>query len=56
MSDQNDSHDDNEEPGGVVDAQTVAYVLGGVPFMILFFVGLFLLVGSCDGSNIMIPA
>jgi hypothetical protein len=30
------------------------YVLGGIPSMILFFVILFALVGSCDTQNVMI--
>lgn len=30
------------------------YVIGGIPMMALFFVVLFLLVGSCDAQNIMI--
>jgi hypothetical protein len=30
------------------------YVVGGIPSMILFFVILFSLVGSCDSRNIML--
>ncbi len=30
------------------------YVIGGIPMMALFFVVLFLLVGTCDGQNIMV--
>lgn len=41
---------------GTVDALSVFYVLGGIPAMILFFVALFLLVGTCDKAGIMIPA
>ena len=43
--------DDDDEPQGVVDLASYLYVLGGIPFMIVFFVGLFSLVGSCDASN-----
>ncbi|MCZ6464525.1 MAG: hypothetical protein O7A09_09325 [Proteobacteria bacterium] len=45
-----------EEERGTVDALSVFYVLGGIPMMIVFFVTLFLLVGTCDGQNIQIPA
>ena len=48
--------DDSEEPRGRVDTASVLYVVGGIPFMILFIVGLFLLVGACDQMNIPIPA
>ena len=30
------------------------YVVGGIPMMILFFVVLFAMVGSCDAQNVMI--
>ena len=30
------------------------YVVGGLPMMILFFVVLFTMVGSCDAQNVMI--
>jgi len=30
------------------------YVVGGIPMMILFFVVLFTMVGSCDAQNVMI--
>lgn len=43
-------------PKGVVDAASYAYVLLGIPCMILFFVALFTLVGICDASNTYIPA
>ncbi len=43
--------DDDDEPQGVVDLVSVLYVVGGIPLMIVFFVGLFSLVGSCDASN-----
>ena len=48
--------DDSEEPRGRVDTASVLYVVGGIPFMIVFFVGLFLLVGACDQMNVPIPA
>jgi hypothetical protein len=47
---------DSEEPRGRVDAASILYVVGGIPFMIVFFVGLFLLVGACDQMNVPIPA
>jgi hypothetical protein len=57
MSTPEDSQDDyNDEPRGRVDTASVLYVVGGIPFMIVFFVGLFLLVGACDQMNIPIPA
>ena len=39
-----------------IDMQSVLYVLGGIPFLIVFFLVLFLLTGACDQQNIMIPA
>ena len=57
MSDENRQDDDqiNEDgPGINGDLSSWLYVLGGIPAMILFFVVLFGLVGSCDGQNIMI--
>ncbi len=55
--DQNDPGEFNEEgPGVNSDLASWLYVIGGVPMMIVFFVGLFLLVGSCDVQNTMIPA
>ena len=44
------------EEQGTYDLQSMLYVLGGVPFMIIFFVALFLLVGSCDQSAVYIHA
>ncbi|HPG28685.1 MAG TPA: hypothetical protein PLW10_23845 [Myxococcota bacterium] len=45
----------NEDgPGVNGDLASWLYVLGGIPMMILFFVVLFGLVGSCDAQNIMI--
>jgi len=45
-----------EEPRGQDDTASVLYVVGGIPVIILFLVGLFALVGACDQMNIMIPA
>ena len=44
------------EEQGTFDAVSVLYVVGGIPFMIAFFLGLFLLVGSCDGASTYIHA
>lgn len=38
------------------DLASYLYVLGGIPTLIVFFLGLFLLVGTCDQMNVMIPA
>ena len=57
MSDENrrDDNEINEDgPGINGDLGSWLYVLGGIPSMIIFFVGLFVLVGSCDAQNIMI--
>jgi hypothetical protein len=57
MSTPEENHDEQgDEPRGTVDTASVLYVVGGIPFMIVFFVGLFLLVGACDQMNIPIPA
>jgi hypothetical protein len=48
-----DERDPNERNG---DLASVLYVLGGIPALIAFFLILFLLTGSCDQANIMIPA
>ncbi len=47
---------DEDEPRGQVDLTSVLYVVGGVPAIALFLVGLFALVGACDQMNIRIPA
>ncbi len=47
---------DEDEPRGQVDLASVLYVVGGVPAIALFLVGLFALVGACDQMNIQIPA
>ena len=38
------------------DLVSYLYVLGGIPVMAAFFLVLFLLTGSCDQANVMIPA
>jgi hypothetical protein len=44
-----------DQPKGTSDTTSWAYVLGGVPFLILFFVVLFgVLVGGCDSMNILV--
>ena len=45
-----------DEPRGVVDIVSVLYVVGGIPVIAGFLVGLFVLVGACDQMNISIPA
>ena len=52
-------HDDGEDfdengPGINGDAGSWFYVVGGIPMMIVFFVVLFALVGSCDAQNTLI--
>ena len=47
---------DSEEQRGKMDLVSLLYVVGGIPVMVVFIVGLFLLVGSCDGVNVKIPA
>ncbi len=47
---------ESEEPRGRVDLVSVLYVVGGIPVMIAFFLLLFLLVGTCDTANVLIPA
>ncbi len=49
------SNEINEDgPGINGDLSSWLYVLGGIPSMIIFFVVLFVLVGSCDKQNILI--
>lgn len=52
----NGKHDDfNEDgPGVRTGLASWLYVLGGIPLMIVFFVVLFTMVGSCDAQNILI--
>lgn len=52
--DQNEVNEDG--PGVNGDLASWLYVLGGIPSMIIFFVVLFALVGSCDANNIMFNA
>lgn len=50
-----ENDDFNEDgPGINGDIGSWLYVLGGIPLMIIFFVVLFTLVGSCDAKNIML--
>lgn len=56
-----DEHSNEPKPvdythKGKVDAVSVAYVIGGIPSMILFFVVLFALVGACDQMGVYVPA
>ncbi len=56
-----DERDDasSDEPGEKErngDLASVLYVVGGIPFLIAFFLFLFLLTGSCDQANFLIPA
>ena len=46
-------NDENERNSDLV---SYLYVLGGIPTLIAFFLVLFLLTGSCDQANVMIPA
>lgn len=52
---QNENEVNEDGPGINGDTASWLYVLGGIPSMILFFVVLFGLVGSCDARNILIP-
>jgi hypothetical protein len=45
---------DEDGPGINSDLGSWFYVVGGIPMMILFFVVLFTIVGSCDAQNVMI--
>lgn len=51
---QTDREINEEGPGINGDLASWLYVLGGIPAMIIFFVVLFGLVGSCDNQNILI--
>ncbi len=45
---------EEQEPRGKLDAVSVAYVVGGIPAMALFFVLLFgVLTGGCDPQNVL---
>jgi hypothetical protein len=39
---------EEQEPRGKLDAVSVAYVVGGIPAMALFFVVLFFFARACD--------
>ena len=52
--DKNDDDFNEDGPGINGDLSSWLYVIGGVPMMILFFVVLFSVVGSCDAQNVMI--
>lgn len=58
MSDDQQREDDDEfnedGPGIHSGLASWLYVVGGIPMMILFFVVLFTMVGSCDAQNVMI--
>jgi hypothetical protein len=54
LEDANGGERDPNERNG--DLASVLYVLGGIPTLIAFFLILFLLTGSCDQSNMMVPA
>ena len=51
-----EENDDFNEDGPGINSSLGSwlYVVGGIPMMIVFFVVLFGLVGSCDAQNIMI--
>ena len=51
-----EDRDDKPEEQGTFDVVSVLYVVGGIPLMILFFVAVFLLVGSCDSASTYIHA
>jgi hypothetical protein len=51
---QNEPEVNEDGPGINGDLGSWLYVVGGIPFMITFFVVLFGLVGSCDAQNVMI--
>jgi hypothetical protein len=56
-----DAERDDTTPGNTEnernsDLASYLYVLGGIPALIAFFLILFLLTGSCDQANVMLPA
>lgn len=57
MSDdqQREENDEFNEDGPGINGGLASwlYVVGGIPMMILFFVVLFTMVGSCDAQNVM---
>ena len=54
--DQQHENDDFNEDGPGINGGLGSwlYVVGGIPMMILFFVVLFVMVGSCDAQNVLI--
>ena len=54
MADEEESKSGENERND--DLVSYLYVLGGIPTLIAFFLILFLLTGSCDQANVMIPA
>jgi hypothetical protein len=54
MADEHESKSHENERNQ--DLASYLYVLGGIPALIAFFLILFLLTGSCDQANVMIPA
>ncbi len=52
---QREENDEFNEDGPGINGGLASwlYVVGGIPMMILFFVVLFTLVGSCDAQNVM---
>ena len=54
VADEHESKSDENERNQ--DLASYLYVLGGIPTLIAFFLILFLLTGSCDQANVMIPA
>lgn len=53
-SNQDENEVNEDGPGIQGGLASWLYVLGGIPLMIVFFVVLFGLVGSCDAQNVMI--
>jgi len=44
----NEQGENEENEGGVVDATSILYIVGGIPAMVTFFVVLFLFAQSCN--------
>jgi hypothetical protein len=56
MADEDKVTPKHEEGERNSDLASYLYVLGGIPVLIAFFLILFLVTGSCDQANVMIPA
>ncbi len=56
MADEDKVTPKHEEGERNSDLASYLYVLGGIPALIAFFLILFLVTGSCDQANVMIPA